>query len=465
MMDARDMGWCVRALGAALVQGDASKAVTGVSTDSRRAGPGDVFVALRGERFDGHDYVDEVARRGVAGVVVSMGFGGSVPGDVAVLRTDDTRAALGRMAAAYRGELGATVVAVAGSNGKTTTKELLARVLGTAGPVWWSAASFNNDVGVPLSLMAGAGTDRVGILEAGTNHPGELAPLLRMMRPQVGVLTSIGREHLEFFGDELGVAREEGALAEALGVDGLLALQGDGPFADGIAARCAGRVLRFGWSASHDWRVVSSRSLWEGEEFEVAGGGAGWDGTWRVGVPGRAMASNATAALLVAKELGVEPGAAREALAGFRAPERRMAVREAGGVRILDDCYNANADSVASALETFSRLPCLGRKVAVLGDMAELGGASEAAHAEAGERAAASVDALLAVGRWSGVMASAARRAGMEMAMACEDVDGALAWLEGSLREGDAMLVKGSRSSRMERVTEGWARKAGGAAC
>ncbi len=465
MMDARDMGWCVRATAGVLAQGDEAQRVTGVRTDSRRVGPGDVFVALRGERFDGHAFVGAVAGLGVAGVVVEAGWEGSVPKGVAALRVADTRVALGRLAAAYRAELAATVVAVAGSNGKTTTKELLGRVLESIGPVWWSAASFNNDVGVPLSLLEGSGLHRVGVLEAGTNHPGELAPLLGWMRPQVGVLTSIGREHLEFFGDERGVAREEGALAEAVGPGGLLVMQGDHAYADEIAGRCAGHVVRYGTGGTNDWRVTGSRSLWEGEEFEVQGGGPGWDGTWRVGVPGRVMASNATAALVVARELGVKPEQARLALAGFHAPERRMSVRVAGGVRVLDDCYNANADSVAAALETLGRLPCEGRRVAVLGDMAELGAASEAAHVEVGRCAAAGVDALVCVGRWSGVMAGAARAAGLGRVTEHAAVEGALEVLQGMLGEGDAILVKGSRSSRMERVTEGLLGRRGGGSC
>lgn len=157
MMDARDMGWCVRATAGVLAQGDEGVRVTGVTTDSRRAGPGNVFVALRGERFDGHAFVGAVAGLGVAGVVVEAGWEGTVPKGVAALRVADTRVALGRLAAAYREELAATVVAVAGSNGKTTTKELLARVLGSIGPVWRSAASFNNDVGVPRASWKGRG--------------------------------------------------------------------------------------------------------------------------------------------------------------------------------------------------------------------------------------------------------------------------------------------------------------------
>ena len=463
-MDARDMGWCARESGAALVRGEAGVRVTGVGTDSRRAGAGELFVALRGDRFDGHDFVGEVAGRGVAGVMVSGGWHGEVPGGVAVLRVEDTRAALGRLAAGYRLEMGATVVAVAGSNGKTTTKELLARVLREAGPVWRSAASFNNDVGVPLSLLSGSAGDRFAVLEAGTNHPGELAPLLRMIRPRVGVLTSVGREHLEFFGDEEGVAREEGCLAEALGPGGLLVLNGDTPFAGGIARRCPGRVTRFGWGEGNDWRVRGSRSTWEGEEFQLEGMGGGWDGTWRVGVPGRVMASNAAAALAVARELGVGPVAAREALAGFRAPERRMAIREAGGVRVLDDCYNANADSMASALDTFSRLPCSGRRVAVLGDMGELGPASEGAHAEVGRRAAGVVDTLVVVGRWAGALAGAARGAGHGDVRECAGVGEVVGVLGGLLRGGDAVLVKASRSARLERVMEGWAAGVGGGA-
>jgi len=323
------------------------------------------------------------------------------------------------------------------------------------GSVHRSEASFNNDVGVPLTLLGLGSGHRVAVLEAGTNHPGELAPLLGSIAPQVGVLTGIGREHLEHFGSLDGVAEEEGTIASVLPPDGLLVLNGDSGFSEGIAARCCGEVVRFGEGAGNAWRVVSSRSTWEGQEFELATPVPGWTGTWRVGVPGRHMAVNAVGALAVACRLGVSAEAARTALAGFRATKQRMEVLEAGGVRILNDCYNANADSMAAALQTLFDLPCAGRRVAVLGDMAELGPASEPAHGEVGMLAVGRADLLFAVGQRAGVTAGAAAASGMDGVSAHADVESLLPVLLETVRPGDVVLVKASRSARLERVTAG----------
>jgi len=455
-MEVRDMGWVVTASGGELRCGDPTTRVTGITTDSRVAGPGDLFVALRGDRFDGHDFVSEVMGRGVAGVMVARARAGEWDGlGGCVVAVDETRGAMGRMAAVYRGEFAPQMVCVAGSNGKTTTKELLAAILGTCGPVLRSEASFNNDVGVPLTLLRLGRGDRVAVLEAGTNRPGELAVLLGMIRPRIGVLTGIGREHLEHFVDLAGVAQEEGSLAEALDAEGLLVLNGDAPFAEAIAARSRARVLRFGFGEGNAWRVVRHGSTWEGEEFELATPRVEWAGRWRVGVPGRHMAGNAAAALVVAAELGVDAGAARQALAEFRGARRRMEVVESGGVRILDDCYNANADSMGAALDTLGALPCEGRRIAVLGDMAELGETSAAAHEEIGRRVARVADLFFAVGTRSGGTAGAAVAEGMKRVWAASGVDEVMPWLKTEVRAGDVVLVKASRSSRLERVTAG----------
>jgi UDP-N-acetylmuramoyl-tripeptide--D-alanyl-D-alanine ligase len=454
-MEARDMNWVALASGGKFRSGSAAAPVLRVSTDSRTAGPGDLFVALRGERFDAHDFLPEVVARGVAGVLVAEGCEPRATGNAAVVTVPDTRVGLGRMAAKYRSEYPLPVVCVVGSNGKTTTKDLLAALVAGLGPVHRSEASFNNDVGVPLTLLGLGAGHRVAVLEAGTNHPGELAPLLASIAPKVGVLTGIGREHLEHFGSLEGVAAEEGTIASVLPADGLLVMNGDGDFADGIAARCRAEVVRFGEGVGNAWRVVSSRSTWEGQEFELASPVTGWSGLWRVGVPGRHMAVNAAGALAAACRLGVSVEPARTALAGFRATKQRLEVLEAGGVRILNDCYNANADSMAAALQTLFDLPCAGRRVAVLGDMAELGPASEPAHGEVGMLAVGRVDMLFAVGQRAGVTAGAAAAAGMDGVSAHADVESLLPVLLEAVRPGDVVLIKASRSARLERVTAG----------
>lgn len=453
-MDQRDMTWAAAAAGAEILAGSGVARFCGISTDSRTAGPGQLFVALRGDRFDGHDHVPEALGRGVAGIVVSRFERGLTPGLATVLLVQDPRVALGRLAGSYRREFEVPVVCVAGSNGKTTTKDATAAVLSVLGPVLKSQASFNNDVGVPLTLLGLESRHRAAVVEAGTNHPGELAPLLGLIRPGIGILTGIGREHLEHFGDLAGVAREEGALAEALPPGGLLVMNGDTPFSDSIAARCRAEVVRFGWNAGNDWRLLDCRLDWSGTEFELAAPVPGWSGRWRVGIPGRHMAQNATAALVVAARLGVDPVAARGVLETFRASKARLEVMEAGGVRILNDCYNANADSMLAALQTLSDLPCAGRRVAVLGDMAELGPASEPAHGEVGRRAATAANLLFAVGGNAPLTAGAARVAGLARVSAHGDVAAMLPGLLETVRAGDVVLVKASRSARLERVTE-----------
>ncbi len=454
-MESRDIRWLEQATRGELRPGGPTGLVEGVTTDSRAAGPGQVFVALKGDRFDGHDFLDAVVAAGVGAVVVGPGWERRVPQECAVVTVADPRRALGWMGAKYRSEFELPVAAVAGSNGKTTSKEMLAALLETRGPVLRSEASFNNDIGVPLTLLRLERKHWAAVLEAGTNHPGELAPLLGWIRPRLGLLTGIGREHLEFFGDLTGVAEEEGVLAEAVGADGFLVMNGDSEYSDAVAERCPGRVIRFGAGSGHGWRVMSSRAGWDGERFRLETDRAGWSGDWWVGVPGRHMAINAAGVLALAAELGVEPDAAREVLAGFRPPKQRLEVFEAGGVRVLNDCYNANADSMLAALETLHDLPCAGRRVAVLGDMNELGSLSEPAHGEIGARAAQVADAIFAQGRHAERTIAAARWAGAGLAAVHRDVADLTEAVGGYLRPGDVVLVKASRSARLERVTEG----------
>src|SRR5437764_9944033 len=240
--------------------------VTRVCTDSRQAQPGDLFIALAGERFDAHDYLAEAARKGAAAVVGERKKVEERDPDCAVIAVGNTRLALGSLAARYRRDFNLPVIAVGGSNGKTTTKELLAAVLRQRFKTLTSEASFNNDIGVPLTLLNLDGTHQAAVLEVGTNHQGELAPLVRLIEPQFGLLTSIGREHLKFFGDLKGVAEEEGWLAELLPAEGRLLINGDSPEIDGILRRTRARVIRVGLGPDNDWRAVEVNP----DEFGVA---------------------------------------------------------------------------------------------------------------------------------------------------------------------------------------------------
>ncbi|NOS72549.1 MAG: UDP-N-acetylmuramoyl-tripeptide--D-alanyl-D-alanine ligase, partial [Verrucomicrobia bacterium] len=254
-MEKRDLAFVVSACGGELLQGEKNTQVRRVCTDSRAAQAGDLFVALVGDKFDGHDFLFEVAEKGAVALVVERERSRAKMPSLASVAVDDTRLALGRIGAAYRKDFSLPVIAVGGSNGKTSTKELIAAVLRQKLATLWSEASFNNDIGVPMTLLRLEKSHQATVLEVGTNHPGELAPLVEMIAPRFGVITTIGREHLEFFGDVAGVAQEEGVLAELLPADGKLFLNGDNELTNAIAKRTRAAVLRIGTSAKCDWRA------------------------------------------------------------------------------------------------------------------------------------------------------------------------------------------------------------------
>ena len=313
---------------------------------------------------------------------------------------NNTRRALGSLAAAYRSEFNLPVVAVGGSNGKTTTKELIASVLRQKKATLWSEASFNNDVGVPLTLLRLERAHQAAVLEAGTNHPGELTPLLKMMSPRFGVVTNIGREHLEFFHDLVGVVREEGTVAECLPTDGVLFLNGDNPWSEILARRTRARVVQVGLERGNDCVARDVRVDENGTAFNVDCRYPGLSGEYRIKLLGRHQVTNAMLALAVGAEMGLKRAEIENGLLACAPAKMRLQMSNPGGIHVLDDSYNANADSMLAALQTLRELPCAGRRVAVLGDMAELGDCSRAAHFEVGRRAAASrLDKLFAIGK------------------------------------------------------------------
>ena len=427
--------------------------IAGVCTDSRQAKPGDLFFAIKGERFDGHAFINEVVAKGVAAVVVERDKVSTPLPKSAVLVVDNVRAALGKFAGAYRREFDLPVIAVGGSNGKTTTKELLASVLRQKLAMLWSEASFNNDIGVPLTLLRLEKSHQAAVVEVGTNHPGELAPLVKMIQPKFGVLTNIGREHLEFFGDTAGVAQEEGWLAELLPAEGRFFVNGDSEWTEHIVRRTRATVVRVGLGEKNDWRARSIRLDKNGAAFRVDAPKAEFSGEYRINLLGRHQVVNALFAAAVSEELGLGRPAVRDGLAECQPAKMRLQFWEAGGVRVLDDAYNANADSTLAALETLCDLPLQGRRVAVLGDMNELGAHSEAAHAEVGRRAAElGIGQMFAIGKMAPVMAQAAREAGLNRVMEFADVEAAVTAVKNFLKAGDVVLLKASRAAHLERI-------------
>ena len=455
-MEPRSLKYVAAACHGQQRSGSPETLVSRICTDSRQAQAGDLFFALRGERFDGHDFLDEVARKKVAAVVVERAKAPAAELGCAVLTVEDTRRALGQLGSRYRAEFDLPMVAVCGSNGKTTTKELLAAILREKFGTLWSEASFNNDIGVPLTLLRLQRDHGAAVLEAGTNHPGELAPLLRMIQPQFGILTSLGREHMEFFGDMAGVVEEEGCLAQVLPAHGKLILHGDSEWTGRIIQRTRAHVVQVGFGAQNDWRATDVAADETGVTFGVISPRPEFNGEYRVNLLGRHQAINALLAMAMGAELGLDAEQARRGLAACKPGKLRLQIWEANGVRVLDDSYNANADSMLAALQTLHDLPACGRRIAVLGDMAELGEHSAAAHEEIGRRVAElGLSQLIAVGQWAGQMANAARAGGVKAVSEFAEVAAAAAAIKKLVRPGDVVLLKASRAVGLERVGEG----------
>jgi UDP-N-acetylmuramoyl-tripeptide--D-alanyl-D-alanine ligase len=452
-MEARSLRFIATASVGEQVNGSPETHVHRVTTDSRQMQAGDLFFALPGGRFDGHDFLRQAAEKGAGAVVVERKRVPAGWSGCPMIAVQDTRKALGQLASKYRDDFALPLVVVGGSNGKTTTKELVASVLRQKIATLWSEASFNNDIGVPLTLLRLEKTHQAAVLEAGTNHPGELAPLLKMIRPKYGVITCIGREHLEFFGDVAGVAREEGWLAELLPADGKLFVNGDDEGTGCVIERTRAAVVRVGFAANNEWRARGLRLDTQGVRFQVDGPKADFAGEYRIHLLGRHQVVNALFAIAVGMELGLNRAEIARGLAECRPSKMRLELWERDGVRVLDDSYNANADSVGAALQTLQELPCKGRRVAVLGDMAELGADSEAAHEEIGRRAAElGVGQLFAVGKMAPAMARGARGADLNRVFEFADVDTAAAAVKSFVKSGDVVLLKASRATRLERI-------------
>jgi UDP-N-acetylmuramoyl-tripeptide--D-alanyl-D-alanine ligase len=296
---------------------------------------------------------------------------------------------------------------------------------------------------------------QAAVLEVGTNHPGELAPLVKMIRPKFGVLTNIGREHLEFFGDIDGVAQEEGRLAELLPADGKLFVNGENEWTEKIVRRTKAKVVRVGLGEKNEWRANKIRLDKNGTTFRIEAPDAGFNGEYRINLLGRHQVTNALFAVAVSEELGLGRAEIQRGLTECQPPKMRLQFWEANGVRVLDDAYNANADSTIAALETLCDLPLQGRRVAVLGDMEELGAHSESAHAEVGRRAAElKIGQLFAIGKMASVTGKAARDAGLMRVIELENVEAAMSAIGKFLKTGDVVLLKASRASRLERIAE-----------
>jgi UDP-N-acetylmuramoyl-tripeptide--D-alanyl-D-alanine ligase len=437
------------------VPSGAEERVTGrVTVDSRTVGPGDLFVALPGERVDGHDFVAAAAGAGAAAALVAHPVE-----ELPAVVVDDPVAALGRLAAAVHVRLtagGLRTLAITGSSGKTSTKDLLGQVLATAGATVSPPGSFNNDIGLPLTVLDADPSTRFLVLEMGSRGPGHIARLCTVARPQVGVVLNVGSAHLGEFGSPEGIAQAKGELVEALAPDGTAVLNADDPRVIGMAGRTAARVLTTGQGAEADVRAVDV-ALDETARAAFTLVAAGERHAVRLQVVGAHQVANALSAVGAALAAGLAPAAVAGALSAAASRSRwRMEVdRRPDGVTVVNDAYNANPESMRAALAALAGLPGR-RRIAVLGGMAELGPGATAEHERLGRDAVAGgVDLVVAVGPDAVGIAHGAEAAGARPgreSVHVPDRTAAQQLLEGELRDGDVVLVKASRSHGLERL-------------
>jgi UDP-N-acetylmuramoyl-tripeptide--D-alanyl-D-alanine ligase len=443
----------VRATQGALVAGDLGIPVTGVSIDSRSLAVGEAFFAIHGHRLDGHVFLGDAAARGAACLVVHA-LPDEVPANVPLVLVEDTTRALGKLAAWHRSRFVIPVVAVTGSNGKTTTKELAAGVLSTRWEVLRPERSFNNQWGLPLTLLKLSPEHQAVVLEIGSNARGEVAALAALAAPTVGIVTTVAAVHTEYLGSLDGVREEKAGLVRALVADGVAVLNADDPRVAGMARETRARVVTYGHGSTARVRAVGHVVEDEtGLSFTLEADGERQPVT--LALAGRHNASNALAAAAAGVALGLPLADVARGLGGVRPVAGRCVWRRAGEVTILDDTYNASPVSVRAALDTVAARRHGRRVIVVLGDMLELGAISDEAHREVGRQVATlPADELIGLGRATQATVEAAREAGLVQATHLTTFEDTVAHLLKRLASGDLVLVKGSRGMRMERVVD-----------
>jgi UDP-N-acetylmuramoyl-tripeptide--D-alanyl-D-alanine ligase len=434
--------------------GNSDLAISHVSTDSRTIKPGDLFVALCGEHFDAHNFLEQVAKAGAAGALVSRDPPPGLPQTFAILRAADTLVAYQNLAANYRKTLPLKVLGITGSNGKTSTKDFAASILGRAFRVTKTEGNFNNHVGLPRTVLEANRDHQFAVWELGMNHPGEIAALARIASPDAGIITNIGIAHIEFMGSREAIAQEKGALAEAIDPGGFVVLNADDDFSGSIANRTRARVI-FSGIEEGAIRAIEVQQTAGGCEFTIVEGAHRCRA--QLPVPGLHMVQNAILAVAAGRAFGVSLEECAAGLVSAPLAKARLQIREIHGVQFIDDSYNANPDSMKAALRTLMELDVDGKRIAVLGRMLELGAESERGHREVGEAAATlGVDHLISIG--NDAIALAAEQAGLENSAIAQDASDAAEMLNEIVGPGDLVLIKGSRSSRTELVLDEFAK-------
>ncbi len=438
-----------------LIQGNSELLINGISTDTRSIKHGEIFFALKGENYDGHNFVEQAIHNGAAGAVISSGKKAAYSlhngfKKCALLEVVDTLRALGDLAKFYRDSLPTNFIAVTGSNGKTTTKDMAYHVLGKFKSVSRSRKSFNNFVGVPLTIFETEITHDFCVVEMGTNAPGEIKRLSEIIFPDFAILTNISHAHLEGLGSIEGVAGAKSEFIENMAEDGTLITNADDDWCNRIADSFNGKVISFGFNQNADIKASNARRNDSGFVFTV-------NDSFDVNLPvsGRHNIYNALAVIAMCDAVGVGIEVIYDKFVDFKLPPMRMEKQIFGDIVVINDSYNSNPSSMSSALDEFSQLMTSGRKVLVCGDMLELGNYTERLHKEIGAKVAnANIDVLWTVGPLSRFVAEEAMANGMlrENILSCETSEEMCSFVASQIKKDDTILIKGSRRMKLERV-------------
>lgn len=455
------VGDVLKATGGTFISGSESVVFDYVGIDSRTISPGNLFVAIRGERHDGHTFIHDAVRQGVRGILIDQAkaaewqenWGGDE--GVACVAVNDTTRALGDLAAYRRQRCDAQVIGITGSNGKTTTRRMTASVFRQSFETLASRGNYNNEIGLPLTLLELRQSHQWVVLELGMNHFGEIRRLSGICRPDIGIITSIGPCHLEGVGSIEGVVKAKAEILENIPSGGVIILNRDDPYLTKLGNKTDKEVLFFGESEAADIRAHSIRE--DGMKIRFTLQLPDSRTTVKLHATGRFMVSNALAAAAAGHLAGLSAEEIKDGLLGFRPVSGRMNVISTGrGITIIDDTYNANPASMAAAINTLVALAGTNRTVLVVGDMLELGDETDRLHHQIGNQAGrAGIVRLYATGPHAGFVAEGARMGGMDLKQVITgEKEAIIADLKKQLKTGDWMLVKGSRGSAMEEIVE-----------
>jgi len=447
----------IKACSGRLVGVGSSGPVKGISIDTRSIKPGEAFIAIRGDNFDGHCFINQALKKGAACVIVKKApdCRARTEAPVCFVEVADTVAALGDIARRHRQKFNTPVVAVTGSCGKTTAKEMIAAVLSGAYKVLKNDGTRNNHIGLPMTLLGLEPSHDFAVLELGSNHAGEIEYLARIARANIAVITNVGESHLQAFGNRRGVFKEKISLLRHLEKPRIAILNSDNPFLNRLSGfRKPGQnVFTYGMERAADFCASGARSKNSGLEFFVNGAHK-----FRLNTPGIFNIHNALAAIAVGRLSGMDYASISKRLSAFVFPRGRLNLIESGAVRFIDDTYNSNPFSLEQALRVLAGIVVKGRKIFVMGDMLELGSRREFFHRRAGPVIARVCDTFIGVGRLSKQAAASARRWGLEAAnmYTCNNAAEARDILFNKVRaaSGDIVLVKGSRAMKMEQIFE-----------